>query len=152
VLATEKTEAIMLRRKYKDTVSRILFGNTIVTMKKTMKDLGIIVDDSLRFSEHVKVTADKAQKIMLLLSRIMPNVGGPREARRKLLASVVHSIILYGAPVWGPSLEYSKQRTDQLLSVQRRATLGCICAYRTTPQVTATVIASMPPIDILVRE
>ena len=30
----------------------------------------------------------------------MPNIAGPREAKRRLVASVVHSKLLYVAPVW----------------------------------------------------
>ncbi|XP_022176427.1 uncharacterized protein LOC111037891 [Myzus persicae] len=89
---------------------------------------------------------------MLALSRLMPNIGGPKEARRKLLAAFVQSVILYGAPVWGPSFEYSKQRTDQLLLVKRRSVLCCICAYQTRSQIAANIIASMPAIDLLVTE
>jgi len=82
----------------------------------------------------------------------MPYVGGPRESRRKLLCSVIHSVLLYGAFVWGPSLEWSKQRAEKLLMVQRRAILRCICAYNTTLRVAVNIISATPPIDLLAKE
>jgi len=95
-LATDETEAIMFRRKYKDTIPRLQLKNTLVTMKRY---LGIMFDDNLLFSEHVQTTADKAHKVLQVLSRLMTNKGGPKEARRRLLSSVVHSVMLYGALV-----------------------------------------------------
>ncbi|KAL4108057.1 hypothetical protein QTP88_018314 [Uroleucon formosanum] len=151
-LATEKTEAVMFKRKYKDVVPRLVLSQTQVTMKRSIKHLGIIVDDNLNFNEHVDTVARKAQKVMQALGRLMPNVGGPKESKRKLLASVVHSVILYGAPIWGPSLEYSRQRTDKLLTVQRRAMLRCICAYKTTSRVAVNIIVATPPIYLLAKE
>ena len=41
----------------------------------------------------------------------MPNIGGPREAKNRLVASVVHSKLLYVAPVWANALQnYAIQR------------------------------------------
>jgi len=131
-LATEKTEAVMFRRKYTDTVPKLFPNDTQIAMKRCIKYLGIQVNDNLYFNEYAKSTADKVQNTLQVLSRLMPNIGGPKEPRRKLLVSVVQSVILYGAPVWGPSLEYSKKLSDQLLRVQCRVALRCICAYRTT--------------------
>ena len=36
----------------------------------------------------------------------MPNVGGPKQGSRALLATVVHSlsVLLYGSPLWGATL------------------------------------------------
>lgn len=112
----------------------------------------MVIDESLRFKEHVAYAAARAQKMLTSLSRLMPNVGGPREPRRRLLVSVVHSVLLYGAPVWAETLDYVKPNVDELTRVQRRATLRSICAYRTVSRVAANVLASIPPIDLLAKE
>jgi len=151
-LAVEKTEAVMFRRKYKDDTPLIVLNGTPVTMKRSIKHLGIIVDDNLNYNQHVEATATKAQKTLTALSRLMPNIGGPKESRRKLLVSVIHSVILYGAPVWGPDLRFSKARVDKLMKVQRRAALRCSCAYRTVSYAAANIISALPPIDLLVDE
>lgn len=36
----------------------------------------------------------KAENIVTALRHLMPNVGGSREKRKKLLASVIHSVLL----------------------------------------------------------
>jgi len=151
-IAVHKTEAVMFKRKYKDRVPDIeIEGNRIGT-KKCMKYLGIIVDEDLKFTEHIKTAAAKAQGVIGSLSRLMPNLGGPKELRRKLLVSVVHSILLYGAPVWAETLEYSKTNLEELARVQRRAVLRSICAYRTVSRVAANILAAIPPIDYLAWE
>jgi hypothetical protein len=49
---------------------------------------------------HLEMTIVKAGKIASAISRLMPNVGGPKASSRKIMASVVNSIVLYAAPVW----------------------------------------------------
>jgi hypothetical protein len=56
---------------------------------------------------------------------------GARSSRRRLLAAVVHSKLLYGAPAWAGALKY-KRNTDILVSAQRRALLRIASAYKTT--------------------
>ncbi|XP_033214059.1 uncharacterized protein LOC117171115 [Belonocnema kinseyi] len=40
-----------------------------------------------------------------MLSRLMPNIAGPRSCKRKILMNVTHSIMLYGAEVWAGALK-----------------------------------------------
>jgi hypothetical protein len=55
---------------------------------------------NLRMTEHVRRVTKKGQGIANKLARIMPNQGGPGDSRRRVIASVVYSILLYGAPIW----------------------------------------------------
>lgn len=43
---------------------------------------------------------------MTVLTGLMPNFGGPREERRRLLMSVVHSVFLYDSPTRAPCHRY----------------------------------------------
>ena len=53
----------------------------------------------------------------------MPNIGGLREAKRRLVANVVHSKLRYAALVWARALEnHAIQR--RLCLVQRAVALG----------------------------
>lgn len=42
----------------------------------------------------------RAGKSAVTVVRLMPNIGGPSTAKRRLLASVAESRLLYAAPVW----------------------------------------------------
>lgn len=151
-LAIEKSEAVMFRRKYKDRVPRISIDGVEIRVGRSIKYLGLVVDDYLNFKEHVSVAVGKAERVLSALSRIMPNIGGPKEPRRKLLVSVVHSVLLYGCPVWGHTLAYAGRSVDALARVQRRAALRSCCAYRTVSYVATNLIAALPPMDLLVQE
>lgn len=97
-------------------------------------------------------TGDKAQQIIDTLAVLMPNVGGPCESKRHLLTSVVHLVMLYGAPTWTPSLRYDRRAFDTLVTIQRRVAIRSIGAYRTVSYDAVTVIARTPPIDLMVIE
>lgn len=151
-LSAEKTEAVLFTNRYKYTAPVLIMNGTTLTLSKSMKYLGLIVESSMLYKEHIKYAATRAQSIMTSLGRLMPNLGGPRQARRKLLCSVVHSVLLYGAPVWRRTLDYVPANVLELQKVQRRAAIRTICGYRTLSHVASNVLAGLPPIQLLARE
>jgi hypothetical protein len=58
----------------------------------------------LGFGQHIKTVAAKAGATADGLARILPNVGGARQGKRKLLATVVIDQLLYAAPIWAGTL------------------------------------------------
>lgn len=104
----------------------------------------ILLDSKMKVSE-------KAAVVVGNLSRLMPNVGGPREKKRRLYASVVHSIILYAVPAWVDAMA-KKSSKRRLLSVQRQVALRVAAAYRTVSLSAVIVVAGIPPIDLLAWE
>jgi len=52
----------------------------------------------MMFKARLRAAADKAQRVMGALGRMMPNVGGPSKTE-----GVMHSVLLYGAPTWALS-------------------------------------------------
>lgn len=85
------------------------------------------------------------------MSGIMPNVGGSRASKRKVLSSVIHSQLLYAAPVWSEATK-SKRLYKLLTRVQRGMSIRVASAYRTISADAAGVIAGIPPIELLARE
>nr|CAI5820897.1 unnamed protein product [Callosobruchus analis] len=81
------------------------------------------------------------------LSRLMPNIAGPKPSKRRTLMSVAHSIMLYGAEIWADALMVQKYR--KCLS---SAALRVACAYRTVSETAVLVVAGIPPIDLLATE
>ncbi|KAJ8964579.1 hypothetical protein NQ314_004883 [Rhamnusium bicolor] len=80
----------------------------------------------------------------------MPNVGGPRASKR-LLSCVVHSQMLYDAPIWYTVTE-KKKLVSKLASVQRKIALRVCSAYRTISTEAAGVISGIPPIELQLLE
>lgn len=70
----------------------------------TIRYLGLTLDGRWTFIHHFQTLIPKVNGAVGALTRLLPNLGGPCEAVRKLYVSVVHSILLYGAPVWADEL------------------------------------------------
>ena len=81
----------------------------------------------------------------------MPNIGGPREAKRRLEASVVNSKLLYAAPIWTSALN-NHATLKKLFSAQRDVVMRIVSAYRTVSTSAVLVLASVSPMDLLAEE
>lgn len=143
-LAPEKTEAVMLTGKRSFQRPRIVIKDYEIEFKKSIRYLGIELDTRLRFGAHVTKVAKKATKAATALSRLMPRVGGLTVEKRKLLSTVVNSIMLYACPIWADVTKIEKYRV-QRARVQRRISLRIGRAYRTVSEDAINVIAGMPP-------
>jgi len=90
-----------------------------------------------------------ARKAAAALGRLMPNIGGPSQAKRQLLMSVVQSRLLYGAEIWAEPV-LGVQKTRNLLSqAQRCAALRVARCYRSVSDMASLVLAKMPPVFLL---
>ncbi|XP_046686232.1 uncharacterized protein LOC124371908 [Homalodisca vitripennis] len=85
------------------------------------------------------------------LSRLMPNVGGPKPRRRALLASVVTSILTYGIAIWASALKLQECQR-MIYPVGRQMALRVTSAFRTVSRDAAHVISGILPIEILAEE
>lgn len=74
----------------------------------------------------------------------MPNVGGSRQNRRALLASVTATLLLYGAIVWVDALRVESYRKKTAM-VYRLSVLMVTSAFRNVSGYTVCVLAGMPP-------
>lgn len=150
-LAPEKTEAVLLTKRRKlAPMTFILQGKTII-LSQSIKYLGVWLDTKLTFCEHVKQAVMKAEKTISALTKLLPNIGGPRSSKRKVLSSVAHSQILYAAPVWHTVI-HNKKLLQKLTGTQRKMNLRICSAYRTVSAEAACVITGVPPIEIQVIE
>ena len=70
------------------------------------------MDRRLSFGKHVQIATAKAIQCGAALTQLMANIGGPREAKRRLVASVVNSKLLYAAPVWTSALNSHAVQKD----------------------------------------
>lgn len=113
-VATEKTDAVLFtsQRRRKNMPSlEIRVGTEFVKLGSAIKYLGVIIDCNWKFSAHFSYVEQKVGKVKRALCRLMPNLGGPSDAKRRLYAMVMHSVMLYGSPVWHDVLIlYKEQR------------------------------------------
>jgi Reverse transcriptase (RNA-dependent DNA polymerase) len=150
-LAPEKTEAVLLIGRKKCRSLDIHLDGHKIQPQKEVRYLGVILDQGLTGSAHVRYATDKASKAVTHLGRLMPNLGGPGEGRRRLLATVASSITLYGAPVWDKAMKSARNR-KLLTRTQRRLALRICRGYRTVSTPAALVLARTVPWHLAVKE
>lgn len=116
-----------------------------------MRYLGVILDSKLSFGPHLEFAETKTARVMRSLGRLMPNLRGPIEERRRLYGGVLISILLYGAPVWGNEFIASRARQTGFRRLYRSIAARMVSAYRTVSYDAVCVLARMVPIAILVE-
>lgn len=150
-LATQKTEVLLLTRRHIPVEIDIDIGDISIRTKRCVNYLGIRLDPKLTYSNQTQHATTKAAKTTAQLSRLMANVGGPLQNKRRLLMEASNSILLYGCEIWGEITRW-KKRSNALLAVQRASALRITSAYRTVSAAAVLVIAGTIPIDLKIQE
>ena len=150
-VAPEKTEAVILAGRRTLLRMDIIVQNRVVETSECIKYLGVYFDKDLKMRQHIIQTAKKAGEAIRNLSRLMPNTGGPSSTKRRVLGTVVNSILLYSAPIWDETLKLAKYRLIYE-RVQRQMAISICSAYRTVSTVAAQLLSGQIPIDLLATE
>lgn len=147
-VAAQKTEAtIFCRRGSPPSIPIKIIDETVYTTDR-IKHLGVILDRCLTFKAHLQYVEAKTYKVLRSLWRLMPNVRGPRGDKRRLYSNVLHSVMLYGAPVWSDTIMAYKSYRQLLLRIQRGIALRIISGYRTVSYEAALLLARTVPIHL----
>ncbi|XP_066261755.1 uncharacterized protein [Euwallacea similis] len=128
----EKTEYTVGRVRRKFMSVGIDVEEVRMMSKKSVRYLGVKLGRNLRYGEHVERVCLRVNEALNVLMRLMPKKEGCSISKRRLLAMVASSIVLYVAPVWEET------------SVGRDSD-----AYRT---VSILTIARMVPMDLALEE
>lgn len=105
----------------------------------------------LNFKKHIDCTATEASFIAATISRILSNIGEPKQSRRLLLSRVVSSILLYAASLW-TNILVNKVNCRKLGMAYRLSAVWVCSAYRTRSGEAVHVLAGMFAIEILANE
>ncbi len=106
----------------------------------------------MTLTEHAKWTATKAERDIVSISRLMSNLGGLNEGKRKLLANIAMSVLVYEALIWTDAINTRKYPRMEMVSVQWKAALRCVGAYRTASIEAVCALAGISSIEIVTDE
>ncbi|ERL94566.1 hypothetical protein D910_11843 [Dendroctonus ponderosae] len=65
---------------------------------KNRREISFVCGDHVIKPEK-SVVIEKADRTFKSMSALLPNIGGPRSSKRKVMATCLQSIITYAAPV-----------------------------------------------------
>jgi len=147
-LSVGKTEAVILTTKRGYEIPQLRIQGVDVTIKESITYLGVELHRVLGFGTHIKTASAKAQATASALSRILPNIGGSGQNKRKLLSTVVTSKLLYASPIWVGALDV-KRNVEELQRPQRVMAIRIIRAYKKISTAAAMVIAGLVPAHLL---
>lgn len=123
-LAHNKSEAIMLTKKLRYVQPSLKIGGQTITIRKSLRYLGVILYTRMTYGEHVNKMASKAATSSATPGKLMPNLKGPQQPKRRLLCSVVESQLQDAALVWASTVENKTKHKRTLLIPQRHHAHG----------------------------
>ncbi|KAL6416816.1 hypothetical protein ACFW04_013149 [Cataglyphis niger] len=82
----------------------------------------------------------------------MPNMKDSHEFRRRLYATMMSSIVLYGTFIWCESLDSSRQTRQIFLRLGRLISLRTIAGYRTVSHDAAMLLTSGLYLDTVILD
>lgn len=75
-------------------------GGVTIRSASTIQYLGLTLDNKLNFIEHSKIIQKNISNTVRQLGYSLPNLGGAKQWRRRLLGNVAISQMLYGVTCW----------------------------------------------------
>ena len=81
------------------------------------KDLGVIIDDTLKFHEHTAAAAKKANQVLGVIKKAYTTLDA--DTISTLYKGMVRPLLEYGNVIWGPHYRLDMKTIE---AVQRRAT------------------------------
>ena len=126
---TKQAQEVIFSRKVKKTVHPpLLFNNASVTRTSSHKHLGIILDNQLKFDDHIKMVFRKISKTIGLLRKLHNFL--PRAALIAIYKAFIRSHLDYGAILYDQACKMSFHQ--KLEYIQYNACLVITGAMRGT--------------------
>lgn len=150
--APTKTAAIHFKGRLPGRAPLLRVGDELIAFKDKFNYLGLTMDRSRLYVEHVKNASAKAKKIMAQVTRMARLRYGVRsQAYQKIYSTVFVPILSYGLEIWHHRL--GKVLTKKILRAAQGQVLRQITgAYRTVSFEAVTVLSGFPPIDLALEE
>ena len=102
-----------MTKKHNEIPIKIFASNSIVTNTNSTKFLGLIIDNTLSWRDHVVELTSKLNKACYAIRTIKPYMS--LNVLRMIYFSYVHSVISYGIIFWG-----SSRYSNSIFKIQKR--------------------------------
>ena len=148
--STSKTKAMIITNKKNITKGNIYLNNQPVEWVRSIKYLGVILDDKLTWNLHLKHVSKKANLAMAQCRRM---IGGNWGLKPKICkwtyTALVRPILTYACIVWLKALK-QPSKLIILRRIQRKGCLATLNGMVSTPTASMECIMGILPIDIYI--
>ena len=110
---TVKCVQMTISNKRKNLPTKYFIQNVELKQVKSIKYLGVVIDNKLTFNEHIQLKAKKATTVLNMLRRNLH--FAPKSVKNKAFISCVLPIVEYASICWSPN---SQKMTNLLEMVQ----------------------------------
>lgn len=119
---------------------------TSVKAVTSIRNLGVILDDSLDFKQHIRQRVTKVHQLVGALTKLGHSEWGiPRDLRLRAIRTMILPIIAFAAPAWSPYI--SQAVLAALNSLYRRALIWATGMRYTTPTTTVLAESGFMPLE-----
>jgi len=150
----EKSKVMLISRRKRKEVKeiKIYLHNKPLEQVTTIKYLGIIINNKLKFSEHISYAVERCTKLIHSLSKSAKvSCGLKHEALKTLYKGAILPLLLYRTPVWNAAMKYEYNKL-KYIRVQRLINTRIDKAFLTTSSETLCILAGTTPITIKIEE
>ena len=128
-----KTKIVMFTWNRNWTMRPISVGGNTITLSKTVKFLGVTLDNKLNYNTHIDNVTQKATAALMQCKRAVGPMRGPSPKTCKwIYTTVVRPILSYSVTVWVRTLD-NKNNLKKLERVQALALRIMTGAFPSTP-------------------
>ena len=144
---TKTCATIFTKSKRRITWKKLKMGGIELSYSDTMKYLGVTLQKSLSWSQHIKGKVNQGVKILNLANAAVGQQWGFSPERTLwVYNALVKPTITYGSCVWANKL--TKGQSVMLKKAQRHALMAMSSSMRSTPTSGMEVVLGLPPLDI----
>jgi ribonuclease HI len=148
----DKSAALIITKKQKCKLITLKLGSGQIPIVKSLKYLGVTIDSTLNWTQHINTVLNRAIKTIHRLGIIARNTWGlGSEALKIIYKGAIEPIVLYCSSVWVEAVK-RKRIVKSLLRVQRLIAIRIVKAFRTVSTEAAIILAGIIPLNLRVEE
>ena len=107
-----KCEAMSVSNKRNKIIENYKLYGKDIKRKEKVKYLGVIIDNKLRFKEHIEEKSKKAQTVLNMIRRNL--YFAPKSVKSKAYISTVRPIMEFGSICWDPAQDNLKTKLEKV--------------------------------------
>lgn len=143
----EKTQAMMFRKSKKVKWPQISMNEKKIAEQKSIKYLGVIVENNLKWNAHLRAVQLKALNAMnVCFSMIGYKWGLPLDLRKRIYNCIILPISTYAGPIWNEALRYDYARS-KMKNIEQIAISRILRCKRTSNHFTLMYLSNLKGIE-----